>query len=313
MSFVNKKIYVAGHQGMVGSALIRVLKKNGYTRIVTRTKEELNLLNTDEVKEFFSKEKPEIVILAAARVGGILANMKFPADFLFENLVIQNNVIHNAFIHNVEKFCFLGSSCIYPRNSKQPIKEEYLLTGPLELTNEGYALAKISGLKMIQYYKSQYGFNGISLMPCNLYGTNDSFDLEHAHVLSSLVKKIVDAFDENRKEVVIWGTGVAQREFMHVDDAAEAILYLLNLKINETLINVGVGEDISILNLAKKISSLVGFSGKLTFDKTKSDGMLKKCLDVSKMNSFGFFPKISLDKGILNTIEEYRKLKGIVK
>lgn len=309
MSFVNKKIYVAGHQGMVGSALIRLLKKNRFTNIVTRTREELNLLNNDEVKEFFLKEMPEIVILAAARVGGILANMRFPADFLFENLVIQNNVIHNAFIHNVQKFCFLGSSCIYPRNSKQPIKEEYLLTGPLEPTNEGYALAKISGLKMIQYYKSQYGFNGISFMPCNLYGTNDSFDLEHAHVLSSLVKKIVDAFDENKKEVVIWGSGVAQREFMHVDDAAEAILYLLKLKTNETLINVGVGEDISVLNLAKKISSLVGFSGELSFDKTKSDGMLKKCLDVSKMNNLGFFPKISLDQGILKTIEEYRKVK----
>jgi len=309
MTLLNKKIFIAGHQGMLGSAILRQLSKSGHSNLITKTKKELNLKDSKAVNLFFSKEKPEIVILAAAKVGGILANINFPAEFLYENMMIQNNVIHSAYLHNVEKFCFLGSSCIYPKECSQPIKESYLLTGPLEPTNEGYGLAKISGLKMIEYYKSQFGFNGISLMPCNLYGTKDSFDPENAHVLSSLIKKIVDAHYESKNEIIIWGTGIAQREFMHVDDAACAILYFLDLDTSYNLINIGVGKDISILNLAKKIVSIVGFKGEIAFDKTKSDGMLKKCMDVTRMQNLGFEPKISLEEGILKTINEYKNIK----
>lgn len=305
MTFLNKKIYIAGHKGMVGSAILKQLENKGCSNLVLKTRQELDLKNNEAVSNFFTTEKPQIVILAAARVGGILANMNFPAEFLYENLMIQSNVIHNAYLNDVEKLIFLGSSCVYPKNCSGLIKERDLLKGPLEPTNEGYALAKITGLKMIEYYKSQFGFNGVSLMPCNLYGTNDSFDLKNAHVLSSLVKKVVDAFNNNENEVILWGTGVARREFMHVNDAASAILHLLDLDTSYDLINIGVGEDISILELAKKIMSIVGFKGKITFDKTKSDGMLRKCLDVTRIKNLGFTPKISLDEGITKTIKEY--------
>jgi len=309
MSFLNKKIYVAGHKGMVGLAILKQLENKGCSNLILKTRQELDLKNNEAVCNFFSTEKPDIVILAAAKVGGILANINFPAEFLYENLMIQNNVIHNAYLHNVEKLFFLGSSCVYPKYFNGLIKEGDLLKGPLEPTNEGYAIAKITGLKMIKYYKSQYGFNGVSLMPCNLYGTNDSFDLKNAHVLSSLVKKVVDAFDQNKNEVVLWGTGVARREFMHVNDAASAILHLLDLDTSYDLINLGIGEDISILELAKKIIHIVGFKGKITFDKTKSDGMFRKCLDVTRMKNLGFTPQISLDHGISKTIKEYIDIK----
>ncbi|MCK5218942.1 GDP-L-fucose synthase, partial [bacterium] len=245
----------------------------------------------------------------AARVGGIQANIDHPAEFLYENLAIQNNVIHQSYLSGVKKICFLGSSCIYPKECPQPMKEEYLLTGPLETTNEGYALAKIAGVKMIEFYRKQYGFCGISVMPCNLYGTNDSFDPLHSHVLSALVKKFVDAVDNKAQSVTMWGTGTARREFMHVDDAAEAILFLMEYYDSPQLINIGWGEDISIKELALLIAQKVGFEGELIWDTTKPDGMLRKCMDVSRIKTLGYAPKITLEKGIQKTIEEYREFK----
>ena len=303
------KIYVAGHNGMVGSAIVRLLRKRGFDNLILRSSNELDLRDSLAVETFFKGEKPEMVILAAARVGGIQANIDHPAEFLYENLAIQNNVIHQSYLHGVKKLCFLGSSCIYPRECPQPMKEEYLLTGPLEPTNEGYALAKIAGVKMIEFYRKQYGFCGISVMPCNLYGTNDSFDPLHSHVLSALVKKIVDAVDSGTQSVAIWGTGKARREFMHVDDAAEAILFLMEHYDSPQLINIGWGEDISIKELALLIAQKAGFEGELIWDTTKPDGMLRKCMDVSQIKTLGYAPKITLEKGTQKTIEEYRKFK----
>jgi len=248
--------------------------------------------------------------MAAARVGGIVANTSHPADFLYENLVMQNNVIHSAFVNGVKKFCFLGSSCIYPRACPQPMKEEFLMTGPLEPTNEGYALAKIAGLKLVEFYRKQYGFNGISLMPCNLYGTNDSFDPQSAHVLSSLVKKFVDAVDANSETVTVWGTGRVRREFMHVDDAAEAILYMMNNYNSPEFINIGWGEDVTIRQLAELIAVQSGFAGRIEWDASKPEGMLQKCMDVARMRQTGFAPRITLCDGIQKTIAEYKQLKG---
>jgi GDP-L-fucose synthase len=270
---------------------------------------ELDLRDQCAVKGFFEKEKPDYVFLAAAKVGGIQANMKSPAEFLLDNLAIQNNIIQYSFLNGVKKFCFLGSSCIYPRECPQPIKEEYLLTGPLEPTNEGYAIAKIAGLKLVQYYNKQYGFNAIAPMPCNLYGQNDSFDLEHSHVLSALVKRFVDAVDEGKEELVLWGTGIARREFLNVSDLARAVILLMEMYDSPEIINVGSGTDVSIKELAELMSSKTGFKGTIQWDSTKPDGMLRKCLDVSKINELGFQPKISLGEGIDFMIQEYRKIK----
>jgi len=305
----NNKVYIAGHNGMVGSSIVRQFEKRGYDNLILRSSSELDLRDGVAVKDFFDLEQPEVVVLAAARVGGIQANIDHPAEFLFENLMMQSNVIHQSYLHKVEKFCFLGSSCIYPRECPQPMREEYLLTGALEPTNEGYALAKISGLKMVEYYRKQYGFNGISVMPCNIYGTNDSFDPKHSHVLSSLVRRMVDAVDDGNDNVTVWGSGIARREFMHVDDASRAIVELLMTDSEYDLINVGWGSDISIKELAHKIAECAGFEGEIKWDKTKPDGMLLKCMDVSRMKSLGFYPEISLDDGIVKTISEYRSIK----
>jgi GDP-L-fucose synthase len=304
------KIYVAGHIGMVGSAIVRALKKSGFGNLLLRSSSELDLRDPLAVEKFFEAKKPDVVILAAARVGGIQANIDHPAEFLYENLAIQNNVIHQSFLKGVKKFCFLGSSCVYPRECPQPMKEEYLLTGPLEPTNEGYALAKIAGLKMVEFYRKQYGFPGISVMPCNLYGTNDSFDPKNSHVLSSLIKKFVDAVEGGAESVTIWGTGRVRREFMHVDDAAEAILFLMERYDSPQIINVGWGEDVSIKELAFLIAKKAGFEGEFVWDKSKPDGMPRKCLDVSRMKALGFTPKIHLEDGIQKTIEEYKELKS---
>jgi GDP-L-fucose synthase len=304
------KIFVAGHKGMVGSAITRLLQKRGFENLILRSRSELDLRESLAVQMFFQSEKPEFVILSAARVGGIQANINYPAEYLYENLVVQNNVIHQSFLTGVRKLCFLGSSCIYPREAPQPMKEEYLLTGPLEPTNEGYALAKIAGIKMIEFYRRQYGFCGISLMPCNLYGTNDSFDPLHSHVLSALVKKFVDAVDRNESKVTIWGTGIAKREFMHVNDAAEAILFMMEAYDSPLHLNIGWGEDISIKDLAVLVSQLTGFRGELHWDTSLPDGMPRKCMDVSRMKVLGYVPQIKLEQGILSMISEYRQLKS---
>lgn len=304
----NDRIYVAGHRGMVGSAIVRLLRNRGFDRLILRPSKELDLRNSSAVNKFFTDEKPDVVVLAAARVGGIQANIDHPAEFLYENLSIQSNIIHASYLHNVKHFCFLGSSCVYPRECPQPMKEEYLLTGPLEPTNEGYALAKIAGLKMVEYYRKQHGFHGISLMPCNLYGTNDSFDPRHSHVLSALVKKFVDAADDEATSVTVWGTGKARREFMHVSDAAEAILFFMENYDSSEIINIGWGQDISIKELANLIAQKADFKGRLMWDTSKPDGMPRKCLDVSRMKSFGYEPKITLEEGIEKTVGEYRAL-----
>lgn len=305
----SSKIYIAGHTGMVGSAVHRLLSNQGFNNIITATSKILDLRNSNQVKLFFKENKPEIVIFAAAKVGGINANIKFPVEFLKDNLEIQNNIISESFNNKVKKFVFLGSSCIYPKNCPQPMKEEYLLSGPLEPTNEGYALAKIAGLKLVEYYSKQYGFDAISLMPCNLYGPNDSFDLEHSHVLSALVRKFVDAKENNCKEVIVWGTGLARREFMHVEDLAKSIIYCIKNYSNPNFINIGHGNDISIKELAEKIANLACYDGKIIFDSSKPDGMLRKCMDVTKMKEINFMPKIDLETGIQEMISIYKELK----
>lgn len=306
---LHSKIFLAGHTGLVGSSILRNLEKNGYSNFVFAPQSQIDLTNQKAVQDFFRKEKPEIVILAAARVGGINANIQYPADFLYENLMIQNNIIHQSSENKVEKLLFLGSSCIYPKECPQPMKEEYLLSGKLEPTNEGYALAKISGLKMCEYYKKQYGLNSISLMPCNIYGPNDSFNLQHSHVLSALVKKYVDAADDNSESVTNWGSGIARREFLHVDDLAEAVLYMLKNYDSGDFINIGSGSDISIKELAGIISEKAGYKGETLWDLSKPDGMLKKCLDITKMLQLGFKPGISLNRGIDQMLEIYIKQK----
>ena len=302
-------IYVAGHDGMVGSAVVRALEAEGYERVIGRPIAQLDLTDLARVRDFFDAERPDYVIFAAARVGGIQANVRHPAEFLYDNLTMQCNVIHQAFLHKVRKLCFLGSSCIYPRECPQPMREDYLLTGPLEPTNEGYAIAKIAGLKMVEYYRRQYGFNGVSLMPCNLYGTNDHFDPENGHVLASLVRRFVDAVDEQSDAVTVWGTGSAKREFMHVDDAARAVLFAMEAYDTGEILNVGWGEDVSIKELAETAANLAGFTGRLEWDRTKPDGMPRKCMDVSRMRALGFSPRITLREGIERTIGEYRALK----
>jgi GDP-L-fucose synthase len=303
----NSKIFIAGHNGMLGSAILSLFNKELYNNILTANRKELDLCDPIQVKNFFQKEKPEYVILAAAKVGGINANIKQPVEFLQDNLYIQNNVISESFKNGVKKLVFLGSSCIYPKECIQPIKEEYLLDGKLEPTNEGYALAKIAGLKLAQFYNMQYGFNAISLMPCNLYGPNDSFDLEHSHVLSALVKRFSDAKRDNLDAITLWGSGIAKREFMHVHDAAKSVLHFLINYDKPELINIGWGIDISIKELAEKIANHIGFTGEILWDTTKPNGMLRKCLDVTKMKDLGFQPSISLDDGIIEMINLYNK------
>jgi len=300
----NSKIYIAGHRGMVGSAILRKLQYEGFSNFILRTSKELDLRNQSAVKEFFSKEKPEYVFLAAAKVGGINANNTYRAEFLYENLMIQNNVIHSAYENKVKKLMFLGSSCIYPKLAQQPLKEEYLLTGLLEQTNEPYAIAKITGIKMCDAYRTQYGCNFISVMPTNLYGQNDNYDLNNSHVLPALIKKMHTAKIENKNFVEVWGTGKPLREFMHVDDLADASFFLMN-NWNETgFMNVGVGEDISIKDLALIIKKIVDYKGELQFDTTKPDGTPRKLMDVSKLHKMGWKHKINLEQGIKMVYEE---------
>ncbi len=303
------KIYVAGHKGLVGSAIIRILKSENYTNILTKTHQELDLTNQEETRKFFRREKPEYVFLSAAKVGGIQANNSYPADFIYTNLMIESNMIKAAYDYNVKKLLFLGSSCIYPKLSSQPIKEEYLLTGPLEPTNEAYAIAKIAGLKMCQFFNKQYGTNFISAMPTNIYGPNDNYDLETSHVLAALIRKFHEAKVENKPYVEIWGTGSQKREFLYVDDLADALLYLMNHYEGNETINVGTGKDISIKELALLIKKIVGFDGKLKYESSKPDGTPRKELDVSKLKKLGWQYKTSLSEGIKLSLEDYKKQK----
>jgi GDP-L-fucose synthase len=301
------KIYIAGHRGLVGSAIIRNLEKNGYTNLITKTHSELDLLDSVAVSNFFKKEKPEFTFLAAAKVGGIHANDTYPADFIYQNLQIQNNIIHNAYLNNAKKLLFLGSSCIYPRECPQPIKEEYLLTGPLEPTNEAYAVAKIAGIKMCQSYNKQYGTKFISVMPTNLYGINDNFDLENSHVLPALLRKFHEAKLNNEPEVVMWGTGKPMREFLYVDDMADACIYLMNNYSDSEIVNIGTGEDVTIQELAKTISKVIDYDGEIVNDTSKPDGTPRKLLDVSKLHSLEWQHKISLENGIKKTYDWFLK------
>lgn len=292
------KIYVAGHRGMVGSAIVRRLQSAGYNNIVTRTSAELDLRNQQAVADFFAAERPEYVFLAAAKVGGILANNKYKAEFLYDNLMIQNNVIHQAYVNGVQKLMFLGSSCIYPKLAPQPLKEEYLLTGALEPTNEPYAIAKIAGIKMCDAYRFQYGCNFISVMPTNLYGPNDNYDLNTSHVLPALIRKFHEAKQANATEVTVWGSGKPLREFLHADDLADACFFLMQHYNDEGFVNIGVGEDISIADLALLIKKIVGYEGNIVWDSTKPDGTPRKLMDVSKLRGLGWQAKTSLEDGI---------------
>jgi GDP-L-fucose synthase len=303
------KIYVAGHRGMVGSAIVRRLQRDGFNNIVTRTSKELDLRDPVATGNFFNTEKPDYVFLAAAKVGGIIANNTYRADFIYENLMIQNNVIHLAHQHDVKKLMFLGSSCIYPKMAPQPLKEEYLLTGLLEPTNEPYAIAKIAGIKMCDAYRSQYGSNFISVMPTNLYGPNDNYDLNTSHVLPALLRKFHEAKQQQTPEVVIWGTGTPLREFLHADDMADACYFLMQHYNEEGPINIGKGEDISIGDLALLIKEITGYQGALTFDKTKPDGTPRKLMDVNKLSDLGWKAKIELKSGITDVYNEVKDTK----
>lgn len=303
----NDKIYIAGHRGLVGSTIKRNLKKNGFTNLVLKNRQELDLLDEKSVQIFFEQEKPDYVFLVAAKVGGILANRDCPADFIYQNLKIQNNIIHNAYLSKVKKLLFLGSSCIYPRDCPQPIKEEYLLTGPLEKTNEAYAIAKIAGIKMCQSYNKQYDTNYICAMPTNLYGIGDNFDLESSHVLPALLRKFHEAKISKQKEVVMWGTGSPKREFLFVDDLADACVYLMENYTGDEIVNVGTGEDITILELAQMIKNIVGSQGEIVTDPTKPDGTPRKLLDVSKLHNLGWKHKTNLEEGIKITYDWFLK------
>ena len=297
------KIYVAGHCGLVGSAIMRNLQAVGYTNLVTRTSKELDLTCQPAVQNFFETEKPDYVFLAAAKVGGIQANDIYPADFIRENLQIQTNVIDEAYKANVKKLVFLGSSCIYPKLAPQPMTEDCLLTGPLEPTNEWYAIAKIAGIKMCQAYKKQYGFNAISIMPTNLYGPGDNFNLANSHVLPALIRKFHEAKNANAKTVEVWGSGTPKREFLHVNDMADASVFLMNQYNEPDIVNIGVGSDVSIRELAETVKSIVGFTGELVFDATKPDGTPRKLMDVSRLNNLGWKAKTSLNEGIASTYD----------
>ena len=298
------KIYIAGHRGMVGSAIERKLRKEGYNNIVTRTSSELDLRNQQAVNEFFEKEKPDYVILASAKVGGIHANNTYRAEFIYDNLMIEANIIHAAYLNKVTKLLFLGSSCIYPKLAPQPLKEEYLLSGYLEPTNQPYAIAKIAGIEMCDSYRAQYGCNFISAMPTNLYGTNDNYHPENSHVLPALIRRVVSAKKNNDPTVAIWGTGTPRREFLHVDDFADACYFLLQEYNEQGLVNIGCGTDVSIKELAEMIVAVVGYDGQLVFDTSKPDGTPRKLLDVSKIENLGWLPLIDLQKGIQQTVKE---------
>jgi len=313
----DSKIYIAGHKGLVGSALVRNLQAQGYNNLVYRTIEELDLTNQQAVADFFALEQPEYVILAAAKVGGIMANNTYPAQFIYENLQIQNNVIHQAYKNGVKKLLFLGSSCIYPKNCPQPIKEEYLLTGKLEETNEPYAIAKIAGIKMCQSYNRQYNTNFIAVMPTNLYGENDNFDLEKSHVLPALIRKFHEAKVNNQPSVEVWGTGAPRREFLNVDDMAQCCVFLMNNfnpkkdqnEAGEIFVNLGTGKDLTIEELAELVKKTVGYKGVIKFDTSKPDGTSQKLLDVSKINGLGWKYKIELEEGIKKTYSWFVKNK----
>jgi len=299
------KIYVAGHRGLVGSAIVRALEKKGYKNLVLRTRIELDLMDHEKVSDLFKKEKPEYVFLAAAKVGGIVANQNTPASFIYENLAVQNNVIPEAYRSGVKKLLFLGSSCIYPKMAPQPIKEEYLMSGPLEPTNCNYALAKIAGIFLCQAYNTQYGTNFISVMPTNLYGPNDNFDLENSHVLPAMIRKFHEAKIKGAPSVTLWGTGSVQREFLHVDDLADACLFLMNTYDDSSIVNIGMGEDLSIKELAEQIRKVVGYKGTIDWDTSRPDGTPRKLLDVSKLHTLGWHHKISLEEGLKTTYKWY--------
>lgn len=306
------KIYIAGHRGMVGSAILRRLTNLGYENIIFRTSSELDLRNQAAVEVFFNQEKPEYVFLAAAKVGGIMANNTYRADFLYENLMIQSNVIHQAYNNGVKKLMFLGSSCIYPKLAPQPLKEEYLLTGTLEPTNEPYAIAKIAGIKMCDAYRSQYGCNFVSVMPTNLYGPNDNYDLNNSHVLPAMLRKFHEAKEGNAPSVQLWGTGTPLREFLHADDMADACVHLMDTFNEEGLVNIGVGEDISIKDLALLIKKVVGYEGEINWDASKPNGTPRKLMDVSKLKGLGWQAKIGLEEGIKSVYQvAFRELKDI--
>jgi len=300
------KIYIAGHRGMVGSGLERKLRKEGFNNIVTRTSSELDLRNQQAVNDFFEKEKPACVILAAAKVGGIHANNTYRAEFIYDNLMIEANIIHAAYLNKVTKLLFLGSSCIYPKMAPQPLKEAYLLSGYLESTNQPYAIAKIAGIEMCDSYRAQYGCNFISAMPTNLYGTNDNYHPENSHVLPALIRRVVLAKRNNEPTVTIWGTGTPKREFLHVDDLAEACYFLLQNYNEQGLVNIGCGNDVSIKELAELIVAEVGYEGQLEFDTTKPDGTPRKLMDTSKINQLGWKSSIDLRSGLIKTILEFQ-------
>ena len=302
------KVYIAGHTGMVGSALFRKLQHEGFTNVIIRSSKELDLRNQKDVDLFFNAEKPDYVFIAAAKVGGIMANDTFKAEFLYQNLMIQTNVIHSAYLHDVKKLMFLGSSCIYPKFAPQPLKEEYLLTGILEPTNEPYAIAKICGIKMCDAYRSQYGCNFISVMPTSLYGPNDNYDPEHSHVIPAMFRKIIHAKKNGLPEVMMWGSGKPKREFMHVDDMASACYYLMNTYNEHGVVNVGVGDDIAILDLMHLVAKVVGYEGKVVHDLSKPDGTPRKLMDVSVLSSRGWNPVIPLEVGLRNVYEEVKDL-----
>ena len=302
------KVYVAGHRGMVGSAIVRKLTSLGYTNLITRTSAELDLRNQQQVLDFFAIEKPEYVFLAAAKVGGIVANNTYRADFLYENLAIQNNIIHSSYLNQVKKLMFLGSSCIYPKLADQPLKESYLLSGYLEPTNEPYAIAKIAGIKMCEAYRAQYGCNFVSVMPTNLYGTNDNYDLVNSHVLPAMIRKFHEAKEKGASHMTLWGTGSPMREFLHADDLAEACLFLMEHYNDSTLVNIGTGEDVTIKNLAAIVKQIVGFQGEIVWDSTKPDGTPRKLMDVSKLHGLGWHHKITLEDGIKLAYQDFLKL-----
>ena len=303
------RIYIAGHRGMVGSAIVRALTAGGFENLIVRTSKELDLRDNGRVAAFFAETKPEYVFLAAAKVGGILANSTFPAEFIHDNLAIQTNVIHQAYVHGVKKLLLLGSSCIYPRDSAQPMKEEYLLAGPLEPTNEWYAVAKIAGIKMCQAYRRQYGCDFIAVMPTNLYGPNDNFDLQTAHVLAALLRRFHEA-REHGSPPTLWGSGTPRREFLHVDDCAAACLFLMTRYSDQMIMNVGAGQDIGIAELAVLVAEVVGYRGGMNWDRTKPDGMPRKLMDSSRIAALGWKPAIALDEGLRRTYSWYRQQLG---
>ncbi|PZR24704.1 MAG: GDP-fucose synthetase [Citrobacter freundii] len=300
----HQKVYIAGHRGMVGSAIFRKLEQEGFDNIIVSTSDKLDLRNQQQVAGFFAKEKPEFVFLAAAKVGGIVANNTYRAEFIYDNIMIQSNVIHQSYLNGVKKLMFLGSSCIYPKMAPQPLKEEYMLTGPLEDTNEPYAIAKIAGIKMCDAYRAQYGCNYISVMPTNLYGPNDNYDLQKSHVLPALLRKFHEAKVNGDANVTVWGSGKPLREFLHANDLAEACYYLMQHYNEPGLVNIGVGEDISIKDLAELVKKITGFTGDIVWDTSKPDGTPRKLMDVTKLHSFGWKAKIGLEEGIRQVYEE---------